>query len=71
MQPDTRPLPKYVARKIVKGQTYYYFRWRDIYRRLPGRPGTDEFRTEYARAFASLSPETEKPLISGSIRDMI
>lgn len=61
----------YVARKRVGGKEYLYFRWRGVYRRLPDDMRSDEFRVEYARALASLSPEHEKPIISGSVRALI
>jgi integrase len=66
-----RALPKYVVEQRAKGCTYYYFRWRGVYRRLPDDPASDAFRTEYARAFASLSPEHESPIIPKSVRALI
>jgi integrase len=61
----------YVARKLVKGHAYYYFRWRDVYRRMPDDPASEGFRIEYARALASISPEHEKPIIRGSVRALM
>ena len=58
--PSDRPLPMYVQRKTVKGRAYYYFRWKDVYRRLPDNPASEAFRAEYARALASISPEIER-----------
>src|SRR5262245_61023452 len=66
-----RPLPLYVAHKIVKGRTYLYFRWKEVYRRLPDDPTSDEFKAEYDKALASISPEIEKPVIAGSVRALI
>lgn len=68
---DTRPLPKFVQRKRVKGRFYLYFRWQDVYRRLPDNQNSEAFRTEYAKALASISPEHQKPIISGSVRALL
>jgi integrase len=68
---DPRTLPKYVTRKVVKGHIYYYFRWHDVYRRLPDSPDSESFRTQYARALASISPEYERPIIRGSVRALM
>jgi integrase len=70
MPPD-RPLPMYTQRKTAKGRTYYYFRWKDVYRRLPDNPASEAFRAEYARALASISPENETRIISGSVRALL
>ena len=61
----------YAQRKTVKGRTYYYFRWNDVYRRLPDNPASETFRAEYARALASISPEIETRIISGSVRALL
>jgi integrase len=61
----------YVARKLVKGRTYHYFRWHDVYRRLPDDPASEGFRFEYARALASISPEIETRVIAGSVRALL
>jgi integrase len=61
----------YVARKVVKGREYLYFRWQEVYRRLPDNPASDEFKAEYAKAYASISPEAETPIIAGSVRALI
>src|SRR5215470_15951487 len=71
MVSDPRPLPLYVQRKVSKGRVYFYFRWHDVYRRLPDDPSSEEFKREYARAFASISPEIEQPIISGSVRALL
>lgn len=71
MPPSDKALPMFVARKQVKGHTYYYFRWQGVYRRLPDDPASEEFRREYARMLASTSAEAEQPIISGSVRAMI
>ncbi|MFZ0854260.1 MAG: hypothetical protein WAO08_34295 [Hyphomicrobiaceae bacterium] len=69
MPPDhTRPLPRFVQRKHYKGRYYYYFRWQDVYRRLPDNPKSEAFRIEYAKALASTAPEREQPVIAGSVR---
>src|SRR5215475_1175562 len=64
-------LPRFVARKVVKGHTYLYFRWHDVYRRLPDNPDSEAFRIEYARALASISPERQQPIIGGSVRALL
>jgi hypothetical protein len=56
-------LRRLVARKTVRGRTYLYFRWQEVYRRLPDDPASEAFRIEYAKALASISPEHEKPII--------
>lgn len=61
----------YVQCKIVKGRAYFYFRWKDVYRRLPDSPASEAFRAEYARALASISPEIETRIISGSVRALL
>jgi integrase len=66
-----RDLPRFVARKVVKGRVYTYFRWREVYRRLPNDPASEAFRIEYARALASISPEHERPVIGGSVRALL
>src|SRR5262245_60932736 len=68
---DTRRLPRFVQRKRVKGRDYYYFRWRDVYRRLPDNPNSESFRIEYAKALASIAPEREHAIIAGSVRALI
>src|SRR5262245_24103188 len=68
---DTRPLPRFVQRKSVKGRWYNYFRWHDVYRRLPDNLNSEAFRIEYAKALASIAPEREQPIISGSVRALI
>ena len=57
--------------KVSKGRTYFYFRWRDVYRRLPDNPGSEAFRAEYARSLTAISPEHEKPIIRGSVRALM
>jgi integrase len=71
MASDPRPLPLYVQRKVSKGRVYFYFRWHDVYRRLPADPASEEFKREYAKAFASISPEIEQPIIPGSVRALL
>ena len=71
MPPDARPLPMYVSRKVVKGRTYHYFRWHDVYRRLPDDPTSEAFRVDYSRALASISPEIETRVIAGSVRALL
>jgi integrase len=68
---DTRPLPRYVQRKRSHGFDYYYFRWQDVYRRLPDNPNSEAFRIEYSRALASIAPERETLVIAGSVRALI
>ena len=67
MPTEERPLPLYVARKTVRGHCYYYFRWLEVYRRLPDDPASQAFRTEYARALASISSEAEVRIIGREI----
>lgn len=71
--PDERPLPKYVVRQTAKGgrYSYLYFRWQDVYRRLPDDPNSEGFRTEYAKAIASISTEAEAPIVAGSVRALM
>jgi integrase len=64
-------LPRFVARKVVKGHTYLYFRWHDVYRRLPDSSASEAFRIEYARALAAISPEHDRPVIGGSVRALL
>src|SRR5262245_60696262 len=71
MQPDGRPMPKFVQRKRAKGKDYYYFRWHDVYRRLPDNPNSEAFRAEYAKALSSIAPEREQPIVRGSVRALI
>lgn len=66
-----RPLPMFVVRQRAKGHTYFYFRWHGVSRRLPDNPASEEFRAEYAKAFASIAPERERPIIGGSVRALI
>ena len=69
---DTRPLPKFVQRKCVKGRLYLYFRWQDVYRRLPNNQNSEAFRTEYAKALASFAraPEANhQRIIRALLRD--
>jgi hypothetical protein len=66
-----RDLPRYVSVRRAKGHTYLYFCWHDVFRRLPDDPNSEAFRIEYARAFASISPEREQPIISGSVRALM
>jgi integrase len=61
----------FVAKKVVHGHTYLYFRWHGVYRRLPDNPTSEEFRVEYARALASIAPEAESPILAGSVRALI
>jgi len=61
----------YVVRQRAKGHTYLYFRWRGVFRRLPDDPTSEDFRREYAKALASLSPEIMQPIIAGSLRALI
>src|SRR5262245_52268379 len=68
---DTPPLPRFVQRKRVKGRDYYYFRWQDVYRRLPDNPNSEGFRIDYAKALASIAPEREHAIIAGSVRALI
>lgn len=70
---EDRPLPKFVVRQSAKGgrYTYLYFRWQSVYRRLPSDPNSEAFRTEYAKALASISAEAETPVIGGSIRALM
>jgi hypothetical protein len=49
-------LPRFVTRKIVHGHTYLYFRWQEVYRRLPDDPASEAFRIEYARALRPYPP---------------
>src|SRR5262245_56466114 len=69
--PNPRPLPRYVQPKVVKGRKYLYFRWRDVYRRLPDDPRSEEFKRQYAKAFASIAPDIEQPLVPGSVRALL
>jgi integrase len=71
MPRDRRQLPLYVARKTVKGRPYFYFRWHEVYRRLPDDPHSEAFRIDYARALASISAEHESPIIGGSVRALL
>src|SRR5262245_60753410 len=64
-------LPRFVTRKTVHGHTYLYFRWQEVYRRLPNDPASEAFRIEYACALASISPEHENPIIRGSLRALL
>jgi integrase len=66
-----RDLPRFVSRRHAKGHTYLYFRWHDVFRRLPDNPNSEAFRVEYARALASISPEREQPLIGRSVRALL
>jgi integrase len=66
-----RDLPRFVARKTVHGHTYLYFRWQEVYRRLPDDPGSEAFRIEYSRALASISNKHESPVIGGSVRALL
>lgn len=68
---EERPLPLYVARKTVRGHRYYYFRWREVYRRLPDDPASQAFRVDYARALASICSEAEPRVIGGSVRALL
>lgn len=70
---EDRPLPKFVVRQRAKGgrYSYLYFRWQNVYRRLPGNLDSEEFRTEYAKALASISNQVEPPVISGSVRALM
>jgi integrase len=64
-------LPMYVTRKIVKGRAYLYFRWRDVYQRLPDDSTSEAFRKKYAKSLASISSDIERPVIAGSVRALM
>lgn len=66
-----RDLPRFVSRRRAKGHTYLYFRWHDVFRRLPDNPHSEAFRIEYAKALASIAPEREQPIIRGSVRALM
>jgi integrase len=66
-----RLLPLYVVRVRAKGKAYLYFRFKGLYRRLPDDERSDEFKREYAKAFASVSPDIENPIIHHSVRALI
>ncbi len=68
---NEKPLPLFVQRKVAKGKTYYYFRWRDFYSRLPDNPNSEAFRQEYARKLSSVSTETHERVVGGSVRALI
>lgn len=51
---SSEKLPKYVYKQTVKGHTYYRFRkGGGPALRLPGRPGTPEFHTAYAKVLTA------------------
>jgi integrase len=61
----------YLVQVHRRGKVYHYFRYKGLYRRLPDDRTSDDFKREYAKAFASTSLEAEKPLIPGSVRALI
>lgn len=69
--PETPPLPRYVSRRRAKGRVYYYFRFRDVFRRLPDDPASDAFQKAYAACYAAISAETEVRIVPGSVRALL
>lgn len=69
--PSDPSLPMYVSRRRAKGHVYLYFRFRDVFRRLPDDPTSEAFRTEYAKALASTGAAIEVRIVRGSIRALI
>ncbi len=50
-------LPRYVKAIPRRGRIYYYFRFRDIYQRLPDDPESAAFHARYAEILAGLEPK--------------
>jgi hypothetical protein len=50
--PAERPLPMYAVQVYRRGKVYHYFRYKGLYRRLPDERTSDDFKREYAKAFA-------------------
>ena len=60
---------KYVHKFTSKGQDYYYFRKDGVRTKLPGKPGSVEFLTEYERLLGSPSHEV-RAAAKGSFSDV-
>ncbi len=65
-------LPKYVKAILRNGATYYYFRFRGTYARLPSDPASPEFFAAYAALLeGTQKPPSRKRLIDGSVAAMV